>query len=105
MDKGLCHIAASGMFNGIFEVVIHDMPRDTALRYVDRLREKYHIKGLTFRAYLDGEPQSRLFTSVESRDILERALLQKGAYICSLPSTPNERLKPMGYNHTFSMGY
>ena len=41
LDKDLCHIAASGMFNGIFEVVIHDMPRDTALRYVDRLREFY----------------------------------------------------------------
>lgn len=75
------------------------------LDYVDSLREKYHKKGLTFRAYIDGEPQSRLFTSVESRDILERALLQKGAYICSLPSTPNERLKPMGYNHTISLGY
>lgn len=24
-----------------FEVVIHDMPRDTALRYVDQLREFY----------------------------------------------------------------
>ena len=36
-----CHIVASGMFGGIFEVVIHDMPRDTALRYVDQLREFY----------------------------------------------------------------
>ena len=41
LDRDLCHIAASGMFSGIFEVVIHDMPRDTALRYVDQLREFY----------------------------------------------------------------
>ena len=69
------------------------------------LREKYHKKGLTFRVSIDGEPQSRLFTSVENRDILERALLQKGVYICSLPSMPNERLKPMDCNHTISLGY
>ena len=41
LDRNLCHIVASGMFGGIFEVVIHDMPRDTALRYVDQLREFY----------------------------------------------------------------
>ena len=41
LDRDLCHIVASGMFGGIFEVVIHDMPRDTALRYVDQLREFY----------------------------------------------------------------
>ncbi len=41
LDRSLCHIAASGMFSGIFEVVIHDMPRDQALSYVDRLREFY----------------------------------------------------------------
>lgn len=41
LDHDLCHIVASGMFGGIFEVVIHDMPRDKALRYVDRLREFY----------------------------------------------------------------
>ena len=26
MSRSLCHIIASGMFNAIFEVVIHDMP-------------------------------------------------------------------------------
>ena len=41
LDRDLCHIAASGMFNGIFEVVIHDMQRETALRYVDRLQAFY----------------------------------------------------------------
>ena len=37
----MCHIIASGMFNGIFEIVVHDMPEDRALRYVDQLRDFY----------------------------------------------------------------
>ena len=41
LDEQMCHIIASGMFNGVFEVVIHDMPRDRALRYVDQLRDFY----------------------------------------------------------------
>ena len=41
LDKSLCHIIASGMFNGIFEIVIHDMPREQALRDVDQLRDFY----------------------------------------------------------------
>ena len=41
LDRSLCHIIASGMFNGVFEVVIHDMPHDQAMRDVDRLRDFY----------------------------------------------------------------
>ena len=41
LDKSLCHIIASGMFNGIFEIVVHDMPRDQAMRDVDQLRAFY----------------------------------------------------------------
>lgn len=41
LDRALCHIAVSGMMNSIFEVVIHDMSREKALSYVDRLREFY----------------------------------------------------------------
>ena len=41
LDKSLCHIIASGMFNGIFEIVVHDMPRDQAMREVDQLRAFY----------------------------------------------------------------
>ena len=39
LDEQMCHIIASGMFNGVFEIVVHDMPRDKALRYVDQLRD------------------------------------------------------------------
>lgn len=42
LDEQLCHIIASGMFNGIFEIVIHDMPKEQAMRYVDQLRDFLH---------------------------------------------------------------
>ena len=41
LDRSLCHIIASGMFNSIFEVVVHDMPHDQALRDVQQLRAFY----------------------------------------------------------------
>ena len=41
LDEQMCHIIASGMFNGVFEIVVHDMPKDRALRYVDQLRDFY----------------------------------------------------------------
>ena len=41
LDRSLCHIIASGMMSGIFEIVIHDMPKDQALRDVDQLRDFY----------------------------------------------------------------
>lgn len=41
LDPTLCHIIASGMFGTIFEVVVHDMPYDAAMRYVTQLREFY----------------------------------------------------------------
>ena len=41
LSCSLCHIIASGMFNGLFEVVIHDMPYEQALRDVKQLRAFY----------------------------------------------------------------
>lgn len=41
LDRTLCHIIASGMFGGIFEVVIHDIPKDQAMRDVGQLRAFY----------------------------------------------------------------
>lgn len=41
LNQSLCHILASGMFNGIFEVVVHDMPYDQALQDVEKLRSFY----------------------------------------------------------------
>lgn len=41
LDPSLCHIIASGMLGGIFEIVIHDIPRDQAMRDVEQLRTFY----------------------------------------------------------------
>ena len=41
LSRSLCHIIASGMFSGLFEIVVHDMPREQALRDVDHLRDFY----------------------------------------------------------------
>ena len=46
LSRSLCHIIASGMFNGLFEVVIHDMPYEQALRDVKQLRAFYTAGGL-----------------------------------------------------------
>ena len=35
LSQSLCHIIASGMFNGLFEIVVHDMPKEQALRDVE----------------------------------------------------------------------
>ena len=37
----LSHMLSSAMFNGIFEIVVHDMPKEQAMRYVDQLRDFY----------------------------------------------------------------
>ena len=41
LSRSLCHIIASGMFNGLFEIVIHDMPREQAMRDVEQFRRFY----------------------------------------------------------------
>ena len=40
-DKDLCHMIASGMFDGMFEIVRHDMPKERALLFVAQLRDFY----------------------------------------------------------------
>ena len=41
LSRSLCHIIASGMFNGLFEIVVHDMPREQARLYVTQFRAFY----------------------------------------------------------------
>ena len=41
LSQSLCHIIASGMFNGLFEIVVHDMPKEQALRDVKQFRTFY----------------------------------------------------------------
>lgn len=39
LDKELCHMIASGMFEGMFEIVRHDMPKARAKQFIDQLQE------------------------------------------------------------------
>ena len=41
LAPSLCHIIASGMFNGLFEIVVHDMPREQAHLYMSQFRAFY----------------------------------------------------------------
>ena len=41
LSNSICHIIASGMFNGLFEIAIHDMPKKQALQYVEQFRTFY----------------------------------------------------------------
>ena len=40
-DKELCHMIASGLFEGVFEVIRHDMKKERAKAFVKQLREFY----------------------------------------------------------------
>ena len=41
LNRSLCHIIASSMFNGLFEIAIHDMPQEQAMRDVEQFRSFY----------------------------------------------------------------
>ncbi|MDO4321134.1 MAG: TetR/AcrR family transcriptional regulator [Lachnospiraceae bacterium] len=41
LNKNLIHIIASGLFSGIFELVIHDMPKEEALEYLSQFQRFY----------------------------------------------------------------
>ena len=41
LSQSLCHIIASGMFTGLFEIIVHDMPKEQVLRDVEQFRTFY----------------------------------------------------------------
>lgn len=46
-----------------------------------------------------------VFSSPEARNLFEQALLLAGAFIVSLPQTPNPQLRPLGYSVLESLGF
>lgn len=44
LDASLCHMIASGMFEGVMEVIRHDMPKERAVKFVNKLHE-FHTAG------------------------------------------------------------
>lgn len=41
LNKKLIHMIASGLFTGIFETIVHDLPKKEAVEYVSQLRRFY----------------------------------------------------------------
>lgn len=41
MEKEVCHMIVSGMFSGIFELIVHDMPKEHARKYVSEFQDFY----------------------------------------------------------------
>lgn len=41
LDDGLIHILSGALFNGMFETIRHNMPREKALQYMASLRDFY----------------------------------------------------------------
>ncbi len=41
IDRELCHMIASGMLDGMFEVIRHDMPKERAKAFIAQLNEFY----------------------------------------------------------------
>lgn len=41
ISKDFCHIIASGLFSGMFETIIHDMPKEEGIMYLKQLMEFY----------------------------------------------------------------
>lgn len=41
IDKQLCHMVASGMFSGMFEMIVYNMSKEDAVRCVGQLRQFY----------------------------------------------------------------
>lgn len=52
-----------------------------------------------------GAASTTLFSSEESREVIEQAFLKKGAYIYSLPQNPQQSMRPLGYSRLRTPGF
>ncbi|WP_418748108.1 hypothetical protein [Frisingicoccus sp.] len=78
---------------------------DAYLNVMEEQKVRLKKGGLGFRKEPIYRGESRLFTGTENRVLFEKALLKRGAYICSLPANGNDRMKPMGYDTGISLGF
>lgn len=44
INKNLIHIVSSGLFTGVFETIVHDMPKEEAKEYIQQLQQ-FHTAG------------------------------------------------------------
>jgi len=53
----------------------------------------------------DMPTQDSIFSSPDARKVIEYAFLKAGAYIVSLPRSPNSSMRPLGYDYLESLGF
>jgi len=77
-------------------------------RYVQAISERRQSSNRTlpdlFRP-ANMPTQERIFSSPAARNLIEYAFLRVGAYIVSLPRSPNVSMKPFGYDYFDSLGF
>lgn len=77
-------------------------------RYVQEINERRQNSNRTlpdlFRS-ANMPTQDRIFSSPAARNLIEHAFLKVGAYIVSLPRSPNASMKPLGYDYFHSLGF
>ena len=80
---------------------------DFVNNFVDIVRENAEEKGWNPRLFRPKTipPQENLFSSIQNREIIEKAFLEKGAYLCSLPKNRQHSMRPMGYEYLESLGF
>lgn len=64
IDDGLVHMISSGMFSSVFEIVIHDVDRETAKERINQLKNFYtggweRLFGVQFGKESEGNGESR----------------------------------------------
>lgn len=76
---------------------------DKYIQFMENQKNIIKKGGLGFRNF--ARKDSRLFPSIDNRDILEQELLKSGTYIFSLSQNCNKNLKPMGFGNGISLGF
>lgn len=66
--------------------------------HVDKWRAELQQPEQFYPRPIGGQISSTLFSSEESRHVIEQAFLRKGAYIYGLSQTPDVPMRPLGYS-------
>jgi hypothetical protein len=75
--------------------------------FVDIVKANADLKGWRPRLFRPnyGSDNESYFSSSQKRDLIEKAFLKKGAYLCSLPQQRQASMRPMGYENLESLGF
>lgn len=86
------------------ERVSKDAHVDEFARYVEETAQEKRKPARLFRPAKTSS-REEIFSSAAARAVVERAFLKAGAYICSLPTSRQPNMRPMGYEILQSLGF